>query len=99
MLKALENSQYSDFMQPVDFGQLSDDTVIYADRDSLRSKCSEVISYSDGKYQVINMKKTKYCEFIEYTKMEDMMINDTRSIGVILTLDLQIIERNVNDKM
>ena len=36
MSKAFENSQYSDFMQPVDFGQLADDTVIYADRDSLR---------------------------------------------------------------
>ena len=59
MSKAFENSQYSDFMQPVDFGQLADDTVIYAYRDSLRSKSSEIISYSDGKYQVINMKKTK----------------------------------------
>ena len=114
MSKAFENSQYSDFMQPVDFGQLADDTMIYADRDSLLSKCPEIISYSDGKYQVINMKKTKYCEFIEDPKMEDMMINDTQSIGCVTLKDgypylgfkfiptnnvTKIIERNVNDKM
>ena len=82
--------------------------------DSLRSKCSEIISYSDGKYQVINMMKTKYCEFIEDPKMEDMIINDTQSIGCVTLKDgypylgfifiqtnnvTKIIERNVNDKM
>ena len=98
-----------------DFAQLADDTVLYADSlESIRHKCSEILSYSERKYQVPNMKKTLYAEFVTQPTLEDLMIDESKSISsidfnkgysylgmtFIPTNDIKkIIDKNLNMKM
>ena len=115
MSTAFINTRYNDFMQPCDFTQLADDTAIYAEYiESLRSKCKEIFDYSDRKYQILNLKKTKYCEFSSNPTMEKLTIDEKTSIAsvdtnqgysylgmtFIPTNDMKkIIEKNINKKL
>ena len=79
-----ESHGYDDFTQPCNFGQLADDTVVYAEhRESLRHKCEQLMNYLKKKYQVLNIKKTKYCEFSSRPSFDDLLLDNGMSISSV----------------
>ena len=64
MPSAFNNLDISDYMDPYNLAQLADDTTIIAEHiDRFKEKFIALLTYSKRKYQVPNIKKTKYCHF------------------------------------
>ena len=64
MPDVLRDVDTTDFMDQYNLAQIADDTMIVAEfSDSLRKKLEAIFGYSERKFQIINTKKTKYCNF------------------------------------
>ena len=56
--RASDNVNINDYMDPYNIAQLADDTTIISETfESLRSKMKAIVSYSEKRYQIPNVKK------------------------------------------
>ena len=71
------------FMDPYNLLQLADDTSILAEYyESLRKKFIVMLSYSNKKFQIPNIKKTYFAHFSENTVTTPMIIDNTRIYSI-----------------
>ena len=81
MASALDNVNINDYMDPYIIAQLADDTTIIAETfESLRSKMKAIVSYSEKRYQIQNVKKTHYCHFSDNFINHPMFLDDNNMI-------------------
>ena len=84
MRNALFGLNTHDFFEPFNLIQLADDTVLLAEfYESLCMNFRALFSYSDSKYQVVNVKKTFYTHFSSEPTTSPMIIKDNISISCI----------------
>ena len=73
-----------DFMDPFNIAQLADDTITLAEKqDSLVSKISCLLEYSQNIYQVPNLTKTFFCHFSNNPSLDPIQINRDISIASV----------------
>ena len=71
-------------MDPYNLAQLADDTAFFAENiSSLRMKFEAILSFSAGKYQIQNIKKTKYCHFSDTPSYQPLTLNNNILIGSV----------------
>ena len=115
MPKALNDMEYTDFLNPLSLAQLADDTAIYAELvDNLIVKFRKIFKYSREKKQVANVKKTVYANFTSNPILTPIKIDEDISLDSIdpnkgykyigfytyPTNDISyIIQRNVDKRM
>ena len=76
MSSAFDPEKTDDFMDPYNLAQLADDTALYATSNpNLKYKFSAILTYSDERYQIPNIPKTKYCHFSENPDTEPLIID------------------------
>ena len=81
MRNALFGLNTHDFFEPFNLIQLADDTMLLAEfYESLCMNFRALFSYSDSKYQVVNVKKTFYAHFSSEPITNPMIIKDNISI-------------------
>ena len=77
MPSAFNNLIISDYMDPYNLAQLVDDTIIIAEHtDHSKEKFIALLTYPKRKYQVPNIKKTKYCHFSGTLMRAPLIINN-----------------------
>ena len=115
MPQSFDDIATSDFMDPYNLAQLADDTAIISETsESLINKVNAIFSFSESRYQIVNMKKTQYCNFNENPIKYPLTLDNNKMIqsvdvstgykylGMLFfpTNDLKdIIMKNVNKRM
>ena len=110
----MEDIPNDDFMDPYNIVQLADDTIILAEHEaSLIRKFDAALTYSSGKFQIPNIKKTVYAHFSRNPSTNPILIRDGVTfdsidkvkghcyLGVTFlpTDDVrEIITKNINDR-
>ena len=84
MHSAFINTVTNDFMDPYNLAQLADDTAFFAENiNTLRMKFETILSFSNIKYQIPNIKKTQYSHFSKTPSYEPVVLNNNVSIGSV----------------
>ena len=84
MHEAVNNVHPKDFLDPLNLFQVADDSTPLADsRESLIRKAKSVFEYSDRKYLVINVPKTKFMEFSNHPDLEPLELNDNTIVEAV----------------
>ena len=115
MPKAVGDTPYDDFMDPLSLAQLADDTALYAERiANLCTKFKKIFNYSHDKNQHANISKTMYSNFAANPTFEPIVCSENvtiysidpaagyRYLGTFFypTNDIKdIIQRNTNKRM
>ena len=84
MHEAINNIHPKDFFDPLNLFQVADDSTPLADgRESLIRKAKAVFDYSERKFVVINVPKTKFMEFSDHPDLVSMELNDETKVDAV----------------
>ena len=84
MHEAINSVHPIDFFDPLNLFQVADDSTPLADsRESLIRKAKAVFEYSDRKYVVINVPKTKFMEFSDNPDLTPLQLNDDTKVDAV----------------
>ena len=89
MHDSIANIQPMDYFDPLNLLQVADDTTALADgKESLTRKAIRIFEYSDEKYLVINVPKTKYMEFSDQPDLSPMQITEDTFVEAVSPKEL-----------
>ena len=84
MPRCTDEIENTDFMDPFDMAQLADDTIILAEKwKSFKDKLNKTFQYSKSIYQVPNIEKTIYCNFVETPFLDPVQISENIRISSV----------------
>ena len=77
MSEPLKNLNNHEFTEPENILQLADDTIILAENeDSLTLKFQKILEYTQSKYIIVNMDKTKYMQLAENPSFNELHLKN-----------------------